>query len=1101
MSTVLKNTVVPLYFNSRDRIDIKDSTTDFTIQLRKDLRNISTIQVSNVGIPRTYTNINVNNNLLIVTFRAGVDVITMNIVVDEGEYTHASLADAVQAAFTNDQTSTNTIGLDWTVAYNDGFFNIAVQYDQGASITWEIAFTYTPMVDILGIGEGGTTETSFSTENNDFLEITTGRRSSLGPIHFAITSKALTGNINTSYISSLAKSFTVNDDNCDLIVDIEKKLVNHTNQITLGSDAVGEVFLGQSVDISGNGNVCVAGAYGDRGRDGTVYTYIRQSNGVDFIQQTITSAFNPTTSNARFGYSVGIARDGLTMIVGAPYDDTDGNLKKLGAAYIFTWTGTQWSQQIKIQPTDAKLSDDQELGEFVAISGDGLTAAASSRLETVLYVKSEGKWQLSRIFSNVEHPRLNYDGSILTINDLFSIYIWEKTDSWTQIQSIATLGRIVRDISDDGKSIAMGGTNLATVFTNTGTYVEDAGMPVTKINNTFGGAVSISGDGNTLAVGDSDGSVTYIFNKDVAWTENSDSPLESKDNGLLITSQGISVALSTTGDTLAVGAPLHETGKAVTWSFNSIIEAWEEPGSNPLSPAGASSDAEQGAATSISGRAEWMITGGGSLIEGAAWIYKRDGSVWTQFGDKLTGDGIINDEFGAAVAMSRSGTTAIVGMPGRANIGGALIFAGDTWAQQGTVLIGAPSAASQRQGQAVAIDELGDTVVIGMEGGAFVFVRNAGVWSQQAFLQHSAMPDPINDQTQGRAVAISADGNTIAVGAPGPTNVVAIYNRSGVTWTEYPTVLVNTVFVTDFFISVALSADGKTLAVGEPDDPSNVVRDGYVTVWTFSGTWTVQDSFSATPTGASVSLSEDGNVLAIGAVESTALLDRTSSVYIYTRSGSTWTQYDHVVGEKRTDNNDVQGESVSVAYLDDAKTNFLVAFGGSGARNSRSGNWSYISNGTFNVVETIKVPPRAYTIFDLMNTLNSISVPDVAFTYTFNDGIVTMSISGVNSTFKINTASTFNIFEFIDTALSVTKTSNEIDLSIGNNIIKVVDISQTPNEKVYDVHQDLLFRKYEAGYTIPKNTPIDIQLRDERDRVVDLGGVDWIMTVYATIHN
>jgi len=79
--------------------------------------------------------------------------------------------------------------------------------------------------------------------------------------------------------------------------------------------------------------------------------------------------------------------------------------------------------------------------------------------------------------------------------------------------------------------------------------------------------------------------------------------------------------------------------------------------------------------------------------------------------------------------------------------------------------------------------------------------------------------------------------------------------------------------------------------------------------------------------------------------------------------------------------------------------------------------------------------------------------------------------------------------------------SLQLDFSINNNIIKSVDTSGITSGIIYDNTPNRSFRKYEARYTISENELIYIQLRDERDRIIDLNGTDWIMTVYATIHN
>ena len=80
----------------------------------------------------------------------------------------------------------------------------------------------------------------------------------------------------------------------------------------------------------------------------------------------------------RFGESVAISGDGNTAIVGAQYEDPDGT-SDAGAAYIFTWSGTSWSEQQKIQSSDKQSGD--RFGNSVAISENGNTAIVGAYAE------------------------------------------------------------------------------------------------------------------------------------------------------------------------------------------------------------------------------------------------------------------------------------------------------------------------------------------------------------------------------------------------------------------------------------------------------------------------------------------------------------------------------------------------------------------------------------------------------------------------------------------------------------------------------------------------------------------------------------------------
>jgi hypothetical protein len=117
---------------------------------------------------------------------------------------------------------------------------------------------------------------------------------------------------------------------------------------------------------------------------------------------------------------------------------------------------------------------------------------------------------------------------------------------------------------------------------------------------------------------------------------------------------------------------------------------------------------------------------------GAAWVFTRSGSVWTQQ-NKLVGTGAVA-RLGTSVALSADGNIAVVG--GFAEDGGvALVFTrtGDQWVQEkklaGTGAVGksAPSVALSADGRVVMLGASNDN---GGVGAAWVFARSGGYWSQ-----------------------------------------------------------------------------------------------------------------------------------------------------------------------------------------------------------------------------------------------------------------------------------------------------------------------------------------------------------------------------------
>jgi hypothetical protein len=128
----------------------------------------------------------------------------------------------------------------------------------------------------------------------------------------------------------------------------------------IASDHVSCDYFGTSVAISGNTALVGAPWKTVKGylQAGAVYVFTR--SGASWSQQTELCAADAFLYE-KFGDSV--ALDGDTAIIGAPEEGTD-----TGAAYVFTGSGANWSQQAKLTSSDAAYFDN--FGTSVAISGD-----------------------------------------------------------------------------------------------------------------------------------------------------------------------------------------------------------------------------------------------------------------------------------------------------------------------------------------------------------------------------------------------------------------------------------------------------------------------------------------------------------------------------------------------------------------------------------------------------------------------------------------------------------------------------------------------------------------------------------------------------------
>ena len=244
---------------------------------------------------------------------------------------------------------------------------------------------------------------------------------------------------------------------------------------------------------------------------------------------------------------------------------------------------------------------------------------------------------------------------------------------------------------------------------------------------------------------------------------------------------------------------------------------------------------------------------------------------------------------------------------------------------------------SDRFGVAVALSADGGTLAVGasgessqgadpadnsldQSGAVYVFTRHSGTWQQQARLKAS---NPDQNDRFGTSIALSGDGDTLAVGAVGESSsngdpldnsgarngAVYVFTRSGDAWQQQ---IYLKAFNTDaddhFGNSLALDAKGDTLAVGAEGESSSgadpfdntAFASGAVYVFTRSGgTWQLQAFLKAAITelqdyfGFSVALSASGDALAVGAWGDSGQSDTlgfSGAAYVFTRSGSTWQQ-------------------------------------------------------------------------------------------------------------------------------------------------------------------------------------------------------------------
>jgi hypothetical protein len=360
-------------------------------------------------------------------------------------------------------------------------------------------------------------------------------------------------------------------------------------------------------------------------------------------------------------------------------------------------------------------------------------------------------------------------------------------------------------ISSDGSVFATGAptdnTNVGAVWVfvrqSGGGYTQQAKLIGTGNIGASqqGTSVALSADGNTLAVGgpgdnsghNSIGAVWIFTRTGTVWTQQA-KLVGSGVLGAVGPKQGQSVSLSTDGNTVAIGGYLDDNNNGATWIFTRTGGVWAQQ--SKLVGTGNLYVSAQGFGVSLSGDGNTVAIGGpgdsGGI--GAVWIFTRNGTVWTQFGNKITPTGNIGQsQLGTSVSLNINATTFVAGAPnddGSNGAGFVFVLINGAWTQQ-QKLVGTDSVDSI-QGFSVSISGDGNVFAIGgpqyvdptfglLIGVSWVFTRVNNSWIQYARLTANDI-DPENDEPAlGSSVAISKNGGILAVGG-------SSYNSTGGTW-------------------------------------------------------------------------------------------------------------------------------------------------------------------------------------------------------------------------------------------------------------------------------------------------------------------------------
>ncbi len=447
--------------------------------------------------------------------------------------------------------------------------------------------------------------------------------------------------------------------------------------------------IGNAVAISADGNTIVVGAPHEssaaRGINGNaadnslyaagaVYVFVRR--GAAWVQQAYVKASNAGQSDL-FGMNVAVSADGNTMAVSAPWersaatgingDQSDDSLAQAGAVYVFTRAGDSWSQQAYVKASNTGrrpagegdlLADGDQFGFSLALSGDGNTMAVGATTE------------------DSAATGINGDQANDSAQSAGAVYLFARTgNTWTQQAYLKGSNTEAADLfgydvslSHDGNTLAAAGydedgpgrgvnvdqgngrngSGAIYVFSRTGTnWRQDAYLKGSRSegNDALGFSVAISGDGNTIVAGAGDESclvgginpsgcdtdkpadasggsagAAYVWARSGnMWAEQAFIKASNPDLQDLF---GANVAVSGDGNTVLVGAAMEDSRAR-----------------------GVNGEQQDDSATE----------------SGAAYLFTRSGTTWSQRAYIKAENAEEFDEFGTSVAVSRDGRRLIIG--------------------------------------------------------------------------------------------------------------------------------------------------------------------------------------------------------------------------------------------------------------------------------------------------------------------------------------------------------------------------------------------------------------------------------------------------------
>ena len=563
--------------------------------------------ISYLGLEPVTDNLSATNRVF--TFNGGAETITLtdaagaNMTIDSTLGESVTFANPTSSLTINSGTGDDTVNAQGVDAAYAG--NLTINGDDGVdAVNFQTSAT--------NLGSGSLSVTADTIALNVAV---TAAGASLSATNGVTVSDVLTTgagglNVNADSDADGTGAFTISTATLGAFTQ--------QAQLIASDGAIGDSF---GISVSMSGDTVVVGAIFDKvganNAQGSAYVFTR--SGSTWTQQAQLTASDGGPFDF-FGASVAI--DGDTVVVGA-WQDTVGSNFFQGSAYVFTRSGSTWTQQAQLVASDG--AGDDHFGISVAVSGNTAVVGA-------------------------------YNDDVGANGDQGSAYVFTRSGStWTQQAQLTASDGASNDLF--GQSVGISGDTAVV-----GAYHDDVGSSV-------------------------DQGSAYVFTRSgTTWTQQAQLTASSTFEF------GVSVAVS--GETVVTGAQFgdaNDFGAAYVFTRNG--SSWSQQAQLTASD-GAQNDFF-GFSVAISG--DTAIVGafqddvGANSNQGSAYPFARSGSTWNQQATLIASDGAALDLFGDSVSVS--GNSVVVGarsddVGSNGNQGSAYVFAQQAGSSGGSIVAG-----------------------------------------------------------------------------------------------------------------------------------------------------------------------------------------------------------------------------------------------------------------------------------------------------------------------------------------------------------------------------------------------------------------------------